>query len=858
MARIDWEPIVLDGGSSTATTGGGPAQLSEAPARDSRTVTLAAYGLPGGSVDRFLGSDVTLLGESMTVTPAYRVGSEFRLDLENYDGESTAVDWLVDLTVKDRTTGARTVYHLATRGGWSDSAAVSNAARSYRILTPTFDPDAGKLSLSAAGDEAAMERLVSDARMLGLGYGISFNESGTDADGRVYAAHSADFEPSTTFRVDVIFKVYAFDGAAKTLLIKGTGLGNPQFALFIGAGGDLRFRMRNSGGTAVTVVKFSPILEVDTIYHATGVWDGAELRVAVNGEFNTSGIPSFTTAAAGLTDDLHLGVAPSQAGTLLNGEIYYAAVYVDGLIDLDTIRTEAYGFSLSDSGLVAEWLLDEGSGDRSDNRTDPDQHPLTVENLTAAWEPWVYSKTGAVGDAGTLWPLPLGFAQIEPHFAVRAEGLKAETIAHTCIPFVKYETTAATDSAAPQYYQQLEGVDRIMAGGEALRVEVTGIQVEITTGTDGPGGWFEDVRYENQEPFAHPTSFRAVPVPGQQIELLGAGGGIDGVHTVRSVTRSGKNRYARRIYLEAPGITSAAPNIFPVLYRTVGTFDVSFTADGILHFQSRPTTRVIVSGWWSGGFGQVTQWTPGVVAALIEARAGAVSAPDLAATLSPWEEVGIGALWTGKTVKEALVEILGSLGVTAAYSSTPDGVEVSRLTATDPGGVTAATFTDANTRELSVIREVGAVGAFGCSYRRRGDVYAEADFTAVAQQALTDADWRWLTSPSQQVISGESPEFSARGALSEELIVTPTVLIDAAQARRTANYDLSLLNAGYYVVKVKTAMTAASLKLRRDQVYVQSNTHPALKTGAYGRIIAAGNEGRDAVLYLWLQKEDAS
>lgn len=849
MTRIYREPIVISAGSAESITGAGPAQISGASATESRTVTLARYGLPDGSVDRFVSAEVDIVGEVATVTPAIRVGDRFVFDFVGIDTETTAPDWLVDLTVRDRETGTPTVYHLATRGGWHDDAAISTLTRRYRIGSPALTED--QLTLSLAGDDSAMDRPVSDASMLGLGYGLAFREVAIEEDGCAYAAHSLDFEPSTTFRVDAIFKVYSFDGGAKTLIIKGTGLGNPQFALFIGAGGDIRFRMRDSSGTAITVAKTTPLLTVNTIYHATGAWDGSELRVALDGEFGTAGIPAFTASAAGLTDDLHLGVAPGQPATILDGEIYYAAVYVDGPIDLEAIPAEAFGFAVSDIGLVAEWLLDEGSGMRSDNRIDPDLHPLTLSNPSGPWDPWVYGKTGPVGSAGQLWPVPVGFAQTRGVWGSRSEGLKVKNILHTCLPFVPYGAQTATD---PAWWQRLDGLDRVMAGGEALRIQIPAQMWPIRWGSDGVGGWIENYYLPTAPPFAYPAFPTAVPVPGQQIRI--GLSPIDGDYTVLSVTRAGKQLYGRRIYLAAPGIGGSGGGV--VRIETIGPYDVTATYDGILEFAARPQTPVLVSGWWSAPAGATGPgpFIPDIVEALVVNRAGAAVAPDLATQLAPWAEVAIGADWTAVSVRQAITEAIGVLGVSAAFSTTADGVEVSRLTRPTPSEPTAAVLTDGNTREISVIREVAPVGGMGCSYRHRGDAYDLSDLTALALAGLSDSDMRWLTEESQMVVSGQTPELADRSGVGADLLVTKTIVIDAAQAKRTANYDLALLEPGALIAKVAGSIALAELLPRRSKVVVASYVHPALSNGLAGRVIGIGNDGNSAIVYAWLWKEE--
>lgn len=852
MSRRYWEPIVIDAGDGLLTAGSGPSQISGAPTNDSRTLVLSAIGQPGGDVSRFVGPDVALIGEQVRILPAVRVGGRYRFDLADAGGEDTAPDWLVELTTRDRDTEIPTTHYLGTRGGWSDTGDTPIGVRSYRVTTPRFDATAGRLALSLAGDAAAMNRQLSDVTMLGYGPGIAMLESGTDADGRVYAAHDTAFEPSATFRVDLIFKVITFDGAAKVLVIKGTSLAaNPQFALFIGSSGDLRFRMQNSGGTQVTVAKFSPLLEPDTIYHATGVWTGTDLRVALNGEFGTAGIPSFTAAAAGLTDDLHLGIAPAQPGTHLNGEIYYCAVYVDGPIDLPAITAESYGFATSDVGLVAEWQIGEGSGNRSDNRLDPDVRFLTLENLTAPWDPWVYSKTGGLGDAGQPFPILHGFTQMEPAFGARATGLETKTIAHMSPPSVKFGSTGAVPPSWVDV-QTFVGLDRVMAGGETLRVRVPKRTVLLFWGSDGPGGWIEDRYNDTAAPFYQSRYPICAPTAGQQIEISGGATPIDGVYTVAYITRAGKSKYGKRMYLEPPGITITGGGT--AIMETLGAWDVEVSFDGILTFDSMPTTRVLASGWWTAPVLATSASTSDVLSALVENRAGATVSPDLATELSDWDGIAIGADWTGKTVREAVEDLIGVLGVSGTYYTGADGFTVARLAAPDPGAPVAASYTDANTREISMIREVDPVGGIGAEYRHR-TAYDDGDLTALALDTLSGSDYRWLTEASRRVVAGQTPELASRGAMNEDLLTVKTILVDAAEAKRVANYDLRLLNDGYMVIAVKTSIAATATELVNDQVVIQSERHPALQAGVYARVIGIGNSGADAVLYVLARKE---
>jgi hypothetical protein len=136
-----------------------------------------------------------------------------------------------------------------------------------------------------------------------------------------------------------------------------TGIGG--YDLRVSAGDRIQFEVRDDGGRAVTVTGATAI-PANTWVHVAGHWDGANLRVFVNGVQDAilaNGRPPRDGVATA-----HIGARGNDGGTPFNGQIDEVRVWNVARSAAQINASRNTCIPGATAGLVGYWRLDEGAG----------------------------------------------------------------------------------------------------------------------------------------------------------------------------------------------------------------------------------------------------------------------------------------------------------------------------------------------------------------------------------------------------------------------------------------------------------------------------------------------------------------
>ncbi|OGD78349.1 hypothetical protein A2368_03675 [Candidatus Collierbacteria bacterium RIFOXYB1_FULL_49_13] len=132
--------------------------------------------------------------------------------------------------------------------------------------------------------------------------------------------------------------------------------GNINFALYLGTDSKLYFGHTN----AMVAIASAETISANTWYHVTGVWDGTNRQIYVNGKLSNSSVPGSATQTG--TMSTHIGRDPSSASAgLFNG-------YIDDVKLYNYARTAAQiAYDYNRGAPIAHWKLDECQGNTAND-----------------------------------------------------------------------------------------------------------------------------------------------------------------------------------------------------------------------------------------------------------------------------------------------------------------------------------------------------------------------------------------------------------------------------------------------------------------------------------------------------------
>jgi hypothetical protein len=853
MAYTVYQSAILKVGNVETLTGDRPDTISGPPKLPEVQVVISAFA--ASSAERFLSPSVEVKGRPAVLRSVHRIGGFFY----PREPDSPIVrgrDYLLDIDVYDKDTETVTTYYISTASGTVEDSNKSTAADWNMIVSDVQQSGAGdEITIKLAAPDRGINTPIQTRRMLGLGAMLHMNESGTDANGTATIPHHADLTPTggTNFRVDAIVRFKSLDGGIHAVFTKGgTPIG--EWSLFTNIAGIPRFRMQDFGAVSILAELSTPITP-GLLYHLTGVWDGSELYIVVNG-VKGNVVGTLTTPYSGGTDYLRIGTM-AQADRHINGYVYALRIYksVPGGIDLDQVQSEVYQFAADDGGLIGEWRLAERFGDFSVNDVAPETHLITLANPDP-WDPWEYSNTGPVGSAGKMWPLPVGGTKILP---VAGDLLADDPVYHVIDPLDPTIDEAVEQRGDPLY---LHGVDWVRTGGEFLNVK-------IPAGATGPysigwgPGYIQDETNTGivaipPPPFTHPA-------PGHDIVITGTGAppaGIDGTHTVSAIARNSRRNYGRRLLISS--ITTTGSSASAVITNdTVGSpADVSWNRDGTLALTARPEDALLARVWT--GYEASPPYADHPVLSAFSAAEMIVerfleitwNTSAKASFQADFSEAPIGGVWTDLTAKDCLQLLAQSAGIGGSFDTIrSSGARIDAVIAPVEGATPVFRFRRGNTRKIELIRSVSPFPRVAARFEN-GDHYAEGDLLPSYRAGADDFDLERLLSPYR--VRSSAKTSGASIGLSADEAVFDTALLSGEDAGRAVKASAKLIGLGYYIFKVLANNEFGRLDKWVSIVTLQDETFPVIATERTGIVIGIGIEDDSVSLYVYIKAQEAT
>ncbi len=215
--------------------------------------------------------------------------------------------------------------------------------------------------------------------------------------------------PSSVFTVEAWIKADKWENSIYSGVIVGKQATNPDrgYCLTVGKNGRAEFTISINGQWKA--VNTPAIMGLNVWYHLAGVYDGSSLKLYINGSLqNTLDISSGNHDPAS-GSAMRLGDNPTWSGRNFEGSIDEVRIWETARTQTEILDNFTEELTGNETGLLAYWNFNEGSGNTSTTVTD-NNLTATFVNMdeNTAWVGGFEVPGQDVGVVGIVSPYELG------------------------------------------------------------------------------------------------------------------------------------------------------------------------------------------------------------------------------------------------------------------------------------------------------------------------------------------------------------------------------------------------------------------------------------------------------------------